>query len=234
MAETEDPRFVDYVSEAKYLLTYETEALSQISKALLTSELSIQALSRVFVALETAALEHPDVAEAIEDAELDPTSFSYIGYDLRDFLRVMVELDSMLAADPDYAHGQFRYRPVRLMEVGCGPGRNLFILQNGGLLLWSTIEGIDVVQPYIDVARSSFNLGDSVWQDDARTLDYSPYDVVFSHRPFSDARAQADYEKRLVSQMKTGAYLVAPLNETHAQDSRLVSLGDTEVIWKRL
>lgn len=234
MAETEDPRFADYVGEAKYLLSYETEALSQVSRALLTSELSLQALCRVVVALETAALENPAIAEAVNDAELSPESFTYIGYDLRDFLRVMVELDSQLADDPDYAHGQFRYRPVRFMEVGCGPGRNLYILRNGGLLLWTTLEGIDVVAPYIDAARISFGLGDSVWQGDARTLDYSAYDVVFSHRPFSDAAAQAEYEKRLVGMMKTGAYLVAPLSETHAQDTRLVSLGDTEVIWKRL
>lgn len=231
---TEDPRYFDYVGEAKDLIAYEADTLSQISQVLFASELSVQVLSRVLVALENEALENPDVANAMEDTEIDPASFSYIGYDLREFLRVMIDLDGLLADDPDYKHNQFRYNPVRFMEVGCGPGRNLYILQNGGLLLWSTLEGIDIVGPYIDAARSFFKLGDSVWQGDARTLDCEPYDIVFSNRPFSDVSAQSDYEKRLVGSMKKGAYLIAPLSETHKQDRRLVAMGDTGVIWKRL
>lgn len=234
MAETEDPRFVDYVGEAKYNLTYETEALADVSKSLLNAELSAQALSRVVAASEAAALNMPTVANALEDTDIDPKSYPYIGYDLRDFLCVMIELDSLLAEDPDYKDGNFRYRPVRFLEVGCGPGRNLYVLRNGGILLWSTLEGIDVVGPYIEAARNYYSLGESVWEDDALTLDYTAYDVVFSHRPFVDHATEAEYEMRFVSQLKRGAYVVAPLSETHAEDTRLVALGESQVIWKRL
>jgi len=234
LAETDDPRFADYIGEAKYALSFEADALAHISTSLLMAERSAQALARVLVALETEALQEPAIVKAMEDTELNPKSYAYIAHDLREFLRVMFELDKVLEADLDYAHGQFRYRPVRFMEVGCGPGRNLYVIRNGGLLLWSTVEGIDVVGPYIDAARAAFRLGDAVWQDDARVMDYSPYDVIFSHRPFMDAEAEAEYEDRLVSQMKPGAYLLAPLSETHHKDTRLVAIGETEVIWKRL
>ncbi len=234
MAETEDPRFIDYVGEAKDNLYFETEALAAVSKTLLYTELSAQALSRVVIASEAEALGMPTIASALEGTDFDPKSFPYVAYDLREFLRVMIELDTLLTDDPDYKDGKFRYRPIRFLEVGCGPGRNLYVLRNGGLLLWSSIEGIDIVEPYIDAARGFYNLGDSVWQDDALKLDYSPYDVVFSHRPFSDYAAEAEYERRLVGQMKRGAYLVAPLCESHAEDTRLVSLGESGVVWKRL
>ncbi len=46
--------------------------------------------------------------------------------------------------------------------------------------------------------------------------------------------AEAEYEKRLVGLMKRGAYLVAPLCESHTEDTRLVSLGELGVIWKWL
>ncbi|WP_372575019.1 class I SAM-dependent methyltransferase [Ruegeria jejuensis] len=234
MVEIQDPRFSDYESSVELALDSEIQALEQIASSLSKIERVAQALERVLVATEVEALQAPSVAKALETTEFDPNAYDYIPIDVREFLLILIELDALLAADSDYSHGQFRYRPVRFLEVGCGPGRNLFIVRKGGLLLWSAAEGIDIVGPYVDAARETYNLGGSVWQDDARTFDYSTYDVIFSRRPFSDSVEQTEFENNLVNKMKIGSYLIAPLNETHDRDSRLVGLDDLQVIWKRI
>lgn len=234
MIDIQDPRFTDYESSVGLALHLEMHALKQIDISLKKIERIAQALERVLVATEVDALQAPCVVEALERTEFDPKAYDYIPISVRDFLIILIELDALLSADSDYSHSQFRYRPVRFLEVGCGPGRNLFIVRKGGLLLWSEADGIDVVEPYLDAARETYNLGRSVWKDDARTFDYSTYDVVFSRRPFSDPVAEAEFENDLVKRMKIGSYLIAPLNETHSSDTRLVGLDESQVIWKRI
>ncbi|MEM6660090.1 MAG: class I SAM-dependent methyltransferase [Pseudomonadota bacterium] len=234
MTKTEDPRFADYESHAELALSHETEALNDVSRSLLMLERSAQALTRVLEATERDAINQPAIAKALKETEFDPIAYAHIAYDLREFLLVLMDLDAILAADSDYAHSQFRYRPVRFLEVGCGPGRNLYVVRNSGMLLWKSVEGFDIIGPYIEAANATFQLGDAVWQDDARSFDFGGYDVVFSYRPFVNPEVEAEYENRLVESMNTGAYLISPLNETHNQDTRLVAFGETNVIWKRL
>ena len=58
-------------------------------------------------------------------------SHSYIIMDASRFLNLMIELDTYLTCDSDFAMASGRYRPVKFLEVGSGPGRNMGFFGEG-------------------------------------------------------------------------------------------------------
>ena len=68
---------------------------------------------------------------------------------------------------------------------------------------------------------------------EAMTFDYSTYEVIYSFRPFRDNEMQADFEARLVRQMKPSAYLISPSALDLARHPELRRMSDHLPIWKK-
>jgi SAM-dependent methyltransferase len=193
-----------------------------------------EVLARVidgFVAERIGATPAAAAAEAYRPPE---GSFDYISIPIPRLLAALHELDGVLAEDPDYAVRGARYRPVRFLEIGCGPGRNLFVIRQGSPLLWSDLAGIDIAAPLLEAGRAAFGFGQSLIEADARAFDYAPYDVVFSYRPFTDDATQEALEAHIERSMKVGAYLYAPLAINRAPSHRMLQVRDTGELWKKI
>lgn len=139
-------------------------------------------------------------------------SYSYIPLNLEDFTDSLVDLETALLADADYKHKELPHRPISYLEVGCGIGRNLFIVLHGSGLQIKSARGIEISLPYVVQAREFFSLHEEVTVADALKFDYSTYDVIYFYRPFSDEALERRFERRLIEQAKPGAYLVGHLN----------------------
>lgn len=170
--------------------------------------------------------------------EIREGSYDYISVDLNDFFDVMFMLDEILANDPDYKHGELKYRPCSVLEVGCGIGRNIFLLTATDRFQFSSVRGFDVIEEYIQIGQKCFGLDDELFVDNCMKVDYSEYDIVFFFRIFSDSKHEVEFEDYLVKSMKSGAYLVSFMSE-NLEESRLLTAKNkpkynhTGKIWKR-
>ena len=64
---------------------------------------------------------------------------------------------------------------MRVLDVGCGPGRHSFLLAERGV----TVHGIDISHRFIDLARSNAPAGATFERMDARSLAFdAEFDVV--------------------------------------------------------
>ncbi|MEW9919899.1 hypothetical protein AB2B41_09805 [Marimonas sp. MJW-29] len=167
----------------------------------------------------TAALEAPDqwAVPTIEGAE---GLFQYIPYDLGGLIEIIQELATVLPDDPDFKHSQQPIRPLSLVEIGCGIGRNLNIFRNQQALPIVKAVGFDIVPEYIEVAQRIYGLGEDVFVNDAMDFDYRGFDLIF-YRPFSDDKMQRDFEEYLIDGVKPGAIIIG-LNTERLQSSRKV------------
>ncbi len=172
--------------------------------------------------------------DEVSEAESADGSYGYIPLDLNQFFDLLFALEKHLAEDPDYRHTDKPHRPCSFLEVGCGPGRNLHVLHATDRFTFDKISGFDIVQEYIAAGRKYFGLGEDIFQDDALKFDYGGYDIIYYYRPFHEDKLQAKFEKRLISTMKRGAYLLASLDVTLSKSRRLVAKDDLLGIWKRL
>lgn len=172
---------------------------------------------------------------AVPDAgfETPKGSHGYITLDLPRFLNFMVELDRLLAADPDFDVPDERYRPVRYLEIGSGPGRNLIIARESRIVNFESVSGFDINPDLIERGHR-LGLETELFVGDALEQDYGGYDVVYSFRPFSDMELQERLESRMVETMDQGAYIIAPLPydlDLYPQTRRV---SDTAEIWKKV
>ncbi len=171
---------------------------------------------------------------AVSDVETQEGSYSYIAIDLDEFFDMIYSLENCLKNDPDYRHTDKPHRPVSFLEVGCGHGRNLHVLRATDRFCFEKISGFDIVPEYVEAGRRYFDMDDDIFVEDAFKFDYGGFDVIYFYRPFSDEKLQKKFEKRLISTMKRGAYIVASLSESLEKSRQLVQKGDSDRIWKRL
>ncbi len=161
-------------------------------------------------------------------------SHSYIPYSIMQFFEQLLRMDAHLANDPDFDHVELRYRPVRFLEIGCGPGRNLLLLKLSRLLLIESLSGFDISEALIAQGRLAYNFDDQLEVADALTYDYGGKDVMFSYRPIRVPELQSQLEARIVETMDRGAYLIAPLAEDLARYGELDRVGASPDIWKKM
>lgn len=170
----------------------------------------------------------------LDDAEVGDGAYNYIPIDLNQFFDLMFTLEDILRKDPDYKHTDKPHRPCSFLEVGCGIGRNLQILQATDRFTFDKICGFDLVKEYIEAGQKVFKLGGDLFVQDALTFDYGGFDVIYFYRPFSDDALERQFEDRLVDTMKRGAYIVASLDASLSSSRKLVAKDDSNLIWKRL
>lgn len=163
-------------------------------------------------------------------------SYAYIPLNLWDFTDSLLELETALKSDEDYlsTDPELPYRPVSFLEVGCGIGRNLFLVKNGSGLVLDKVQGIEIGFPYIVQAREIFKMHEEVIQGDALTFDYSNFDVIYYYRPFTDEALQAKFERRLIRQAKPGAYIIGHLNAILDKSKMLKPTTEYSKVFKKL
>jgi len=173
-------------------------------------------------------------ADAVADIQAAEGAYAYIPIDLDEFFDMMLLLEACLINDPDYRHSDKPHRPLSFLEVGCGHGRNLHLLKATDRFCLEKIVGFDIVPDYIEAGRRYFDLDDDIFLDDAFGFDYGGFDVIYFYRPFSDSKKQKKFEQRVLRTMKSGAYILASLNESLDQSRQLIPKDDRGRIWKRL
>lgn len=157
-------------------------------------------------------------------------AYPYIPYDLASYVELMVDLHHLLKEDPKLAVDG-THRPVRFLEVGCGMGRNLLLLKRSGMPF--VVEGIDCAEQYLELGRKHFGLDRELIHHDARTFDYSPYDVVYVYRPFRDDAMELGLERRIMNQLRPGAYVVSPMGMMDMKPAGFEAVWDYRV-WRKI
>ncbi len=170
----------------------------------------------------------------IEGVETDEASYSYIPLGLDEFFQILFELERHLTNDPDYRHTDLPFRPCSFIEVGCGVGRNVFLLSATTRFHFDKIVGFDVVEAYVAAGRKYFGLEKQLFVADCLTFDYGGYDIIYFYRPFSDEQKQKEFETHLLESTKTGAYIIGCYGELLDDSPRVVRKGDAGKIWKRV
>lgn len=183
--------------------------------------------------LYETALSAPDkwAVPSIDEGE---GRYAYIPIFMDSFVEMLVELDRVLADDPDFRHSNSRYRPFSVIEIGCGIGRNLNVLKHQELLPVAKAVGFDVVPDYIKVAQQLYGFGEEVFVGDCMEQDYSGFDVMFFYRPFSDDDMETAFEKYLLSSAKTGSIIVGASSVWLENSRETMPLGDSSQIYKKL
>jgi len=162
------------------------------------------------LSIVSSAFDFFDERAKADSPKMRQGSFQYIAYDLGMFLKMILDLKAILSRDPHY-HDEdpaAAYRPIKFLEVGCGIGRNLFLLKHAKGLNFETVHGIDIVPEYLAEARRLYHLDKNVMQADALEFDYRPYDVVYFYRPFEDEAMELRFEDRIVEQLRPGGYVL--------------------------
>ena len=173
----------------------------------------------------------PDTAREYRVAE---GAYGYIPMDVTDFLSLLARLDEVLVEDADYASPGERYRPVSLIEVGCGPGRNLVIARESKLVNWGEIAGFEIDPDQVELGRRAFGLTRELQVADAMRFDYGSYDVVYSFRPFSDLGLLSALEAHIAGSMRQNAYLLAPMSHDLGLYRELVPVCGVRDLWKKV
>jgi hypothetical protein len=171
--------------------------------------------------------------EGIPD-ECPAESHSYIPYSISQFFELLLRTDALLSNDPDFDDPDQRYRPVRFLEIGSGPGRNLLLVKLSKILLVESVTGFDISESMIAQGRLAYGFDDELKVADALTFDYGGRDVMFSYRPIRDPEIQSQLEAQIARTMDKGAYLIAPLAEDLARYGELDRVGASPDIWKKM
>lgn len=215
-------------------IAYHADALASALGMMRQSVRSIAVLARAIDGYFDETVNRSAEGEAVAGYLPPEGSYGYVAYEIPAFLRALDGLDRALAADPDHAVAGARYRPVNFLEVGCGSGRNLFLIRHGAPILWSELTGIEIARPMVEAGARLFGLDDMLICADAMDFDYSPYDVVFSYRPFMDDEKQIAYEAHLARSMKVSAYLLSPMAINRTRSHRWLAVGDSGDLWKKI
>lgn len=97
-------------------------------------------------------------------------------------------------------------RRVKFVDVGCGIGSKLILAND--LSLGVDLVGIEIETSYAEVARKLVPSADIRCQD-AMTVDYSEFDVIYFYCPFRDLKKERALEEHIVNTAKSGAYILA-------------------------
>ena len=170
----------------------------------------------------------------VSEGDVPEVSYGYIPLDLAEFFEAIFDLEKALSTDPDYKDNDIRHRRVDFVEAGCGSARNLYLLGVTDRFEFGKLHGFDLSEPLIEHGRNVFGLGDTIFTGDCNTFDFSPYDVIYFYRPFSDSDAQRAFENKLVDQLKPGAYIIGCGHLSFDEDRRLISKCEQNRLFKKL
>lgn len=168
-----------------------------------------------------------------EAYETPETSHSYITIALDRFVDLLLRTGTLLRLDPVYASAGGGTRKARFLEVGCGPGRIVVAAREARIIPWESLHGFDLNPDLVEAGRAGLGLTDELFVADALTVDYAPYDIIFSYRPLFDLDMQAELEARMVETMHPGAYLLAPYALDLDRYEALDHVGDDLEIWRK-
>ncbi|MCB1342909.1 MAG: hypothetical protein KDK24_17940 [Pseudooceanicola sp.] len=168
------------------------------------------------------------------DYRLMQGAYDYIPFDVNRFLDMVARLDTLLSLDEGYSHPRLRYRPVKFLELGAGPGRNMMLLKASQLMLVETMAGFDLNALQVENGQKAFALEDELFVADALTFDYGAYDVLFAYRLFRNDEMQHQLETQVVSTMREGAYLMAPYPYDLTLQPGLEAADPAHEIWKKV
>ncbi|WP_424985645.1 hypothetical protein [Microbulbifer sp. S227A] len=149
------------------------------------------------------------------------------------FLDLLIVLERTLSLDPDYDDPALRHRPVDFLEIGCGNGQNLALLNICDVLATDRITGIDTDAPLIASAKTAFGLEGQLAVADPMAHDYSGHDVIFCFRPFQNPEQMRQLETRLVASMRQSAYLIAVQPDDLSRFPELECVSGIHGIWKK-
>jgi SAM-dependent methyltransferase len=180
-----------------------------------------------------AALAQISVGD-FDQGEVPEVSYGYIPLDLGDFFDCLFDLETALIADSDFRDADLAHRRVDFVEVGCGSGRNVFLAGATDRFEFGKVHGFDLSKPLIEYGQRIFGMGKDLFVADCMEFDFSPYDVVYFYRPFSDEEAQLAFEDMLIGNLKPGAYVIGYGNLAFADDRRLLSKCEYGHLFKKL
>jgi len=174
----------------------------------------------------------PDVG-AEDRYQVTDGAYDYIPLDISAFLSLLIDVDSLLSNDVDYADNTNRYRPVSFLEVGAGTGRNLVLAKTSQLVLLRDLQGFDINPDLIKSGLKTLGPEVKLHVDDALTFDYGSYDVIYSYRPMQDNKMQAVLETHMARSMRMTAYLLAPTAHDLYLCPELTPMLVSPHIWKK-
>jgi hypothetical protein len=172
--------------------------------------------------------------QEVDGVEPDAAAYRYIPLSLDEFFDTLFDLEGHLSQDPDYRHADLPYRPCSFVEVGCGVGRNIFLLSATTRFHFDKILGFDIVEAYVAAGQKYFGLGSNVFVADCLSFDYGGYDIIYFYRPFTDDEKQKSFETHLIESSKAGAYIIGCGSEILDESRRLIRKDDGRRIWKRV
>lgn len=158
------------------------------------------------------AIEQLERAWVPVELYLDPVCHAYIPFRVDQFIEGLIVA---MANAPG----------KRFLEVGCGIGTKLMIASRMGL----DVAGIENREQYVAVAKhlcpeAAIELADARWYGG-----YRGFDIVYSYLPLHDPAAELAYEARLMSEMRPGSVLIAPMIRSRPETEPL----DTHaMVWR--
>lgn len=141
-------------------------------------------------------------------------SYEYVPFDVRTFVGIL----NQIKEDYKKRNGK-RFESVfpKFIDAGCGLGVKLLLAAAMGF----ETTGVEIDCELIKRAKDIFDLDQDqecwfysprqvpeIIHQDILDHDYSIYDVVYFYCPFVTRAKEEEFEKRVHSQMKSGAYLM--------------------------
>jgi len=128
----------------------------------------------------------------------DGNSYTYVPLRLDTFIKAL----SRIKEDYYKLKGENAAKPS-FVDAGCGLGIKLIIAEGMGF----NVTGIEIDHKIIKRAEEIFYPHRlNIECQDILEHDYSKYDVIYFYCPFHNRKKQAEFEQRIHSQMKPGAY----------------------------
>lgn len=94
-----------------------------------------------------------------------------------------------------------KYDPINAIDVGCGWGNIVYMM---GRIFGFDSTGIEIDAPSCEIARKTVGSYGKILNEDAFTLDYSPYNLVYLYCPLFIDSKMAELYTRIATTMKHG------------------------------
>jgi len=137
----------------------------------------------------------------------DKVSHTYVPLPVYTFVKALRKIQQCWDRKRNHHYkktGEYLSKP-RFIDAGCGLGVKLVIAEGMGC----DVSGIEIDRKLINRAKRIFKSDRlNIKCQDILKHDYSTYDIIYFYRPFYDPKKQTEFEKRIQSQMKKGAYLM--------------------------
>lgn len=200
------------------------EQIDDVKSSVTFAYRQLQVLHRAFASLD----------ENVPQYDPADGAYGYVALDVGDMLESVFELTEVLRNDPDYRHTELPFRPCAFVEIGCGTGRNVFLLKQIPDIRFDKIIGFDIAAPYIAFGKQLFSLEHDLFVEDCMNFDFGGFDVLQFYRPFIDEQKEIAFEQYLIDSMRRSAYVIGHSVVMLSDSPRLMEVGKSGRIWKRL